>query len=144
MQSQVEIVERDIAEDRSANYRGTARVRFEALEFDWEREFDCEESREIVQKNVQRLIGVFDKAGYDQLDSRHHIPAIISQQSLDLVLQYTGISLERLLEHRRKLPPKLKFPPTCRLKCLHSQYCVEAAKQWGKLPPKDKGLCYRN
>jgi Protein of unknown function (DUF3723) len=133
MQSQAETIERKIAEDRSANYRGTARVRFEVLEF------DAEDSRELDERNVERLVGVFETAGcLLRLEPKHHIPAVISPQSLDLAIQHTGTSLEKLLEHSQKLPPELKFPPNYRLKCLHGQHCVEAGKRWGKLSPSEK------
>ena len=133
MQSQAEKLVRKLAEDRSANYRGTVRARFEYLEF------DEEGLRETHQKDVERLIGVYETAAVcDPLDPDHRIPAIISQQNLDLAIRHTGTSLENLLTCSRKLPPELKFPPGYHLKCLHGQHRVEAAKQWGKLSPKDK------
>lgn len=132
MQSQAESIDRKIAEDRSANYRGTVRVRFEFLEF------DVESARELDKKNVERLVGVYETARCLRLKPEHHIPAVISQQNLNLAIKHTGTSLEKLLIYPQKLPPELKFPPGHRLICLHGQHRVEAAKQWGKLSPKEK------
>ena len=63
MQSEAESI------DRSANYRGTVRVRFEFLEF------DVESARELDKKNIER--GVFETARCLRLKPEHHIPAVI-------------------------------------------------------------------
>ena len=132
MQSEAEKNERKITEDRSANYRGTVRVRFEFLEF------DTEGSRELDPKNVERLIEVYKTARCLRLESEHRIPATISQQSLDLAIKRNGTSLENLLSCPQELPLELKFPLNYKLICLHGQHRVEAAKRWGKLSPKDR------
>lgn len=131
MQSQAESIERKIAEDRSANYRGTVRVRFEFLEF------DTESSRELDQKNIERLIEVYEIDRCDPLQPERHIPALISQRSLELATKHTGTSAGNLL-CPQELPLELKFPPGHHLKCLHGQHRVEAAKQWGELLLKDR------
>ena len=72
MQSQAQSIDRKIAEDRSANYRGTVRVRFEFLEF------DVESARELDKKNVERLIRVYKTAYCLRLKPKYHILAVIS------------------------------------------------------------------
>lgn len=132
MQKQTEEFEREIAEDRSANYRGTVRVRFEFLEF------DAESARELDPKNVQRLIGIYETAGCHRSNPEHRIPAVISQKDLDLAIKHSATSLESLLTHSSGQPQDLKFPQHHSLICLHGQHRVEAAKRWAKLSPKEK------
>jgi hypothetical protein len=66
------------------------RVRFEF------QEFDVESARELDKKNVERLIGVFETARCLRLKPEHHIPAVISQQSLDLAIKHTGTCPRKL------------------------------------------------
>jgi hypothetical protein len=56
-QSLVEVEERKLSEDRSANFRGTARVKLEFLSF------ESEDSRSEDSKNVERLEGIFETGG---------------------------------------------------------------------------------
>ncbi|KAH9204899.1 hypothetical protein DL95DRAFT_106948 [Leptodontidium sp. 2 PMI_412] len=68
--------------ERNVKYRGTARVRLEALHFQWN------EPRELSRKNVERLKEIFggDKRSCENirlLDPRNHIPAVIEQSVLD-------------------------------------------------------------
>ena len=68
--------------ERFVKYRGTARVRLEVLDFQWN------EPRELSRKNVERLKEIFrgDKRLYGnirRLDPRNHIPAVVEQSDLD-------------------------------------------------------------
>lgn len=62
MQSQAEIVETTIAEDRSANHREMACVRLEFLEF------DAEDSSELDKGHWKQLIRVFETRGCLRLE----------------------------------------------------------------------------
>jgi hypothetical protein len=121
-QSEAEKNERKIAEDRSANYRGTVRIGFEFLEF------HIEGSRGLDPKYVEMSIGVYKTAGYLRLEAEHRISATISQQSLDLAVNRNGTWLENILSRPQKLPLEPKFPLNYGLTCLDGQHRVEAAK----------------
>ena len=63
-----------IQAERYVKYRGTARVRLEALHFRWD------EPRELSRKNVERLKEIFRRVeDVDRLEPRNHIPAVIEQ-----------------------------------------------------------------
>jgi hypothetical protein len=83
--------------ERSIKYRGTARIKLDALHF------LCEESREPDKNIVERLKILFHgEGGCRRLDLRNHIPAFISQPQLEAAIEAIEISTERLLEDGRK------------------------------------------
>ncbi|KAH7111262.1 hypothetical protein B0J11DRAFT_598641 [Dendryphion nanum] len=121
---------RHVAE-RSIKYRGTASIKLNVLHF------PCEESRQLDEKNVERLRNLFrEEGGCRRLDLRNHVPAIISQSQLDAAMAASRISAGQLLEDARDGYPELDFPPGYRLKCLHGRRRTLAAAQ--VLPPEDR------
>jgi hypothetical protein len=127
----VEIIERKLAEDRSKYFRGTACVRFEYLHFG----MHC--PRELNRKNVEELKNRFETESCLQLEPKHHILAIIDQQTLDLAIKSSPDTLlHTLLDNLKKLPPELKIPPNCSLESLHSCHRVQAGTEI--LQPRDK------
>jgi hypothetical protein len=130
-QAQVEVIERKLAEDRGTYFRGTARVRLQCLHFGDQ----C--SRELDRKIVQSLKDTFKIEGCLRLEPRHHIPALIDQQTLELAIKSSpGVSAAALLDNPKELPPELKIALNCSLECLHGRHRLQAAKEI--LPPKDK------
>ncbi|KAI9773215.1 MAG: hypothetical protein M1839_002223 [Geoglossum umbratile] len=104
-QAQVEIIERRIAEDRGKYYRGTAVVRFEYLHFGSQ----C--PRQLNRENVESLKDTFRREGCLRLEPKHHIPALIDQQVLDLAIESSRpVSLDTLLKNPEATPPELKMP----------------------------------
>lgn len=132
-QSLVEVEERKISKDRSANFRGIARVRLECLNFDSEDLEDLEDlkakDRDEDIKNVERLEEIFKTGGIWRLEPRHYIPAFIDKQTLDSAIQNSKTSLKDLLENPEEFPPELKFPPNYHLECLHGRHRIEAARK---------------
>jgi hypothetical protein len=120
--------------ERFVKYRGTARVRLEVLDFQWN------EPRELSRKNVERLKEIFrgDKRLYGnirRLDPRNHIPAVVEQSDLDDAILASEVSAERLLSNPDNDPPVLKFAEGYRLTCLHGRHRIQAAREI--LPPTD-------
>lgn len=123
--------ERRLATERSLKFRGTASIKLEVLHFQQDKREDHER-----QKNTKRLENIFRDAGYDRLDLRNHIVAVIDQQRLDASIRDSGISAQKLFADPRDGYPKLDFPPGYQLECLHGQARVEAATK--VLPLGDK------
>ena len=115
--------------ERSVKYRGTARVRFEVLHFQWN------EPRELSRKNVERLKEVFRTDKIRRLEPRNHIPAVVDQSDLDDAIQASEISAESLLSNPDNDPPVLRFPTRHHLTCLHGRHRIQAARE--TLPPTD-------
>ena len=72
--------ESKIEAGRTAEYRGTVRIRLEWLHF---RE---EDSTKLDRGNIERLKAVFRK-DCRRADIKNHVPAVIDQQHLDGALQ---------------------------------------------------------
>ncbi len=77
-------------------------------------------------KNIDRLIQVFKLEGCLRLDLEHHIPAIISNQTLQESLARSAVDGTEL--HRQQSPPTLLFPEDTYLPCLHGKHRIAAAK----------------
>jgi Protein of unknown function (DUF3723) len=123
-----------LEKERYIKYQGTARIRLEALQFQWN------EPRELSRKNVERLKGIFqgDKrssGNIRRLDPRNHIPAVVEQSDLDDALLASEVTAERLLSNPDNDPPVLKFAAGYRLTCLHGRHRIQAAQEI--LPPTD-------
>ncbi|KAI9770970.1 MAG: hypothetical protein M1840_002674 [Geoglossum simile] len=107
-QDQVKIIERKIAEDRG-----------------------------LSRENVEILKHTFKTEGCLRLEPKHHIPAIIDQQTLDLAINSSpAVSLDTLLDNPKKEPPELNIPPGYSLECIHGRHRVQAGNE--TLAPRDK------
>jgi hypothetical protein len=121
-QSKVDTWERKITNDRNSNYRGTAYVDLEVLEF------SSSFMRGENEKIVESLKRKFRKEGYYRLEPRNHVPVIIEPSDFLSILELSELNPENLLENPRETPPRLKFSPGFCLSCLHGRQRVEAAK----------------
>ena len=122
--------ERQLAEDREQNFRGTACVSLRRLRF------DLKYSRAVDRKNIERLKRIFARQGCLRLSPPNHVPAIITEQDLNIALQQSGRTLKDLLHSAQDAPPKLTLPPKYMLECLHGQHRILAALE--TLAPKDE------
>jgi hypothetical protein len=136
-QDLIEIRERKVCEDRCTNFRGTATVRLELLDFVDFDGFDVEESSDNTD-NVERLKGIFKDEGCFRFEPENRISAIIDQQSLEDAIQATPLvaSVETLLSNPKGVPHALRLPSNYRLKCLQGRSRVQAAKEF--LPPDQR------
>jgi hypothetical protein len=122
-QNQVEAIEKKLYEDRGSSYRGTARIRFAHLQFG-----DlC--PRYPNEKITTHLKEKFSNEGCLRLEAKNHIPAIISQEILDVAIRASrNVSQESLIENRKKQPPELRIPENVNIECLQGLHRVAAAK----------------
>jgi hypothetical protein len=121
-QSKVDSWERTITNGKNSNYRGTACVDLEVLEF------SSGFVRGENEKIIESLKGKFKKEGCYRLDPRNHVPVIIEPSDFLSILELSELNPDSLMENPRETPPRLKFPPGFRLSCLHGRQRVEAAK----------------
>ena len=129
-QYHIQGIENQLYEDRGACFRGTVRVRFEHLHFG-----DlC--PRASNEKVTATLKDKFTSEGCLRLEPRHHIPAIISQATLDLAIQASpGATEAALLSGCKKLPCELRIPDGVAIECLQGLHRVAAAQRF--LPRRD-------
>jgi hypothetical protein len=78
----------------------------------------------------------FTSEGCLRLEPRHHIPAIISQATLELAIQDSpGATEDALLSGCKKLPCELRIPDGVTIECLQGLHRVAAAQRL--LPRRD-------
>ena len=120
--------EHRLAAETSIKYRGTACIALEALTFAYEAD----------ERNVMRLKQLFKKNGCNRLDVRNHVPAVISQEQLDIAIRHSKTTAKALMDscHTRESLVELTFPAHVRLQCLHGLDRVRAAT--GILSPAEK------
>ena len=120
--------EHRLAAETSIKYRGTACIALEALTF----------ACEADEGNVMRLKQLFKKNGCNRLDVRNHVPAVISQEQLDIAIRHSKTTAKALIDscNTRDNFVELKFPVNFRLQCLHGSDRVRAATEI--LPPTEK------
>jgi hypothetical protein len=104
-QDLVEIIEKRLLDNRKTHFRGTARVRFENLEF---RNLY---PRKPNKKLVAYLKSKFKIQGYLRIKLKNRIPSLIKAKVLEGAINTSPrLYLEYLLDNHLKEPPKLKFP----------------------------------
>ena len=87
-----------IETERCVQYRGTARVRLEALHF--------HDQRQLSRKNVDRLKNVFEIDEVRRLEPRNHIPAVVDRLDLNLAIRASNIEPECLLTNEDATLPR--------------------------------------
>lgn len=120
--------ERQVIQDKAANFRGTALIHMRHLDF-------ANPIRPLSGSIVQRLKRNFGLAGCLQYEPEYRIPAIIDSDNLDSSLRASGTTREMFKATRSLGPIQLQFQDNVRLNCLHGQHRIVAAKE--HLPPKD-------
>jgi hypothetical protein len=112
--------------DRNTFFRGTARVRFQNLQFIHvhDRKRDDLKLRKDLQKK-------YETQGCLRLEPKNHIPAIIDQRALDAAIEMLkGVDQNSLLNNPKPLPPELTFPADISIECLQGHLRVEAGKDF--------------
>jgi hypothetical protein len=120
--------ERRLTTERLLKYQGTAKVDLDQISL------QPLISREIDQKNVERLRDIFAKDGCQRLDLRNHVTAIVSRQHLGSACQAAGVTPEELKTCQQQYV-QLSFSRH-QVQCLHGQHRLKAAEE--TLPPSDR------
>jgi hypothetical protein len=129
-QKQLEAVEKELFEERGVHFRGTARIRFENLNF------GSLGGRMLDRKIVNYLKDRFKTAGCLRIPPGNRIPAIINQKVLDDAIQNSpGLSSDSLVENAEEIPPELELPAEIVIECLQGMHRVAAGKEI--LEPED-------
>ncbi|KAH8765626.1 hypothetical protein BGZ57DRAFT_533732 [Hyaloscypha finlandica] len=111
-------------------YKGSARISLDVLYF------QSNEHRDLDRKHVDYLKGCFQRDKCRRLEKRNHIEAAVDQPSLDAALRSSDVSARELLTNEPNGCPKLSFPAGFKLRCLHGQHRIQAAREF--LLPHDK------
>lgn len=119
-----------LAEEKRIKYKGTAHIKLNVLNFQWNK------SRELNQKNLERLKNCFQIKECRQLKLKNHISAIIDQLQLDDVMQASNISTSAMVTNWIDDYPELNFPAGYQLRYLHEHHQVQTGRKF--LSSRDK------
>ena len=117
--------------EKKSHFRGSALINLKHLTFENDQ---VPGTRPLDQRNVARLIQIFELEGCRRLEPEHHVPAVISEKTFRDALKRSKVSEEVLLQHDK--PPQLRFDDAVRLTCLHGKHRLTAADEF--LLPGDK------
>jgi Protein of unknown function (DUF3723) len=90
-------------------------------------QFTPKNMRDIDKKNIDRLKDIFNEQGCLQTEPERHIPAIVSMTDLARAIEFTAspsVSIDKLLDNPKELPPLLKFPSGVYIKCLTDKHYI--------------------
>ena len=113
----------NLEKERRLKFRGTVRVRLEALTFQWN------EPRELDAKNVDHLKSCFQKDGCYRLVPQNRVPAIIDEGGFTTAILTSGLSERDLLSQQAAGIPELVLPDGFQLRCLHGKHRIQAARE---------------
>ncbi|KAE8130756.1 hypothetical protein BDV38DRAFT_276525 [Aspergillus pseudotamarii] len=120
--------ERRLTVERLLKFQGTAKIDLNQISL------QPLMSREIDQKNVERLRDIFAKDGCQRLDIRNHVTAVVFRQHLERACHAAGLTPEELKTCQPQYP-RLLFRRH-QVQCLHGQHRLKAAEE--TLPPSDR------
>ncbi|KAL8792178.1 MAG: hypothetical protein Q9195_005200 [Heterodermia aff. obscurata] len=99
--TQVQDQEKSLEREKRINYKGSARIRLEHYDF-------SEDGPGVLDKSVvKNLVSIFEREGCFHQDMRHHVPAVIEREQLDLALQSSGVPSDVLLGNAQTESPEI-------------------------------------
>ncbi|PGG99690.1 hypothetical protein AJ80_09304 [Polytolypa hystricis UAMH7299] len=114
--------ETQLATERRLKFQGTAKVNLDDIYF------DSQSSRQLDQKNIDRLCRIFQEEGCQNLSLAHHVPAVVCRNHLAAALGRANSSAHALLTAPESDPPLLRFQPG-QLQGLHGRHRIAAGLQ---------------
>lgn len=111
-------LESRLGRDRASNFRGTALIKFEHLEFD----------HKSNKAKTRRLVKIMRLEGCLKVEPLNRIKAYIRDEHLDQAISRSGITQHELFNNQNGIPPTLKFPEGSRVSCDKGASRIEAAR----------------
>ncbi len=112
-------LESRLGRDRASNYRGTALIRFEHLEF----------GHQLNKGKTRRLVKIMREEGCLKLEPLNRIKAYIKNEHLDQAISRSDTTQQELFNNQNGIPPPLRFPEGSRVSCDKGASRIEAAKR---------------
>ena len=112
--------------EKAKCYRGIAKVKLEALNFD--HPLTRKKHRKVSQKNVNRLGKIFSQGGCFRLQQENFVNAVIDDAALETSLSSIGLTEDTFLRLREGEPlPCLNIN---NVDCLSGLHRIEAAREF--------------
>ena len=111
---------------KQSRFHGSAKIHIKHFVF---RQINSQLPTDLTldPRNIERLTRIFKLEGCLRLDLEHHVPAVISDESLANSLRQSGVRVGDL--RKRGSPPMLALPENFNLVCLHGKHRIAAAKK---------------
>ena len=128
-QSGVDTRDAGVRREQNTSYQGTVRVSLQHLVFDPDL-LGRPKQQFLHIKNVERLRHIFATEGCHRLEPAHRIAALISRQELQILERVSNLSQSALRSNAETDLPMLTMPAGMRLRVLHGQHRLEAARRF--------------
>ncbi|KAJ5084782.1 hypothetical protein NUU61_009361 [Penicillium alfredii] len=108
-------------------YQGCAIIELRHLMFEPDDVFG---GRQLNERNVKRLLTIFEIEGCGNLEPEHRVAAIIDQETLTKTLTHTNLSRQALLDPTNQ--PRLLLERDARLTCVYGKHRLKAGEAFGE------------
>lgn len=117
------VIEKGLLRDRRARFRGTAKIRFDNLEF-------TNGPRKLDEKTAAYLADKFKRQGIFRMEPKNRLPGVIDAETLQAALDVSPeASSQTLLDNPNGNPPELRLPSGLMIDCRQGHHRIEAAKK---------------
>ena len=116
-----------LALQRLQCYQGCAIIKLQYLRY---KEYNLTGTREIAEKNVEKLFRIFEIEGCGNLEPKHRVTATINQEVLRKALTKSNLTLEALIDLKNQ--PNLLLEGEDIITCIYRKYCLKAGERFGE------------
>ena len=92
--------------------------------------FNSSSLRKVNDRNFRRLLSLFERTKYFQLDSLYHLFIVIKQAAFRSSIAETTLSIETIFNRNSSQWLKLFFSSKSKLVCLRDKYRIKIAKKY--------------
>ena len=117
-----------LALQRLQYYQGCAIIRLQHLRFEGN---DVTGTRDIAEKNVERLLRMFEIEGCGNLEPEHRVCATIEKDTLRRALEKSNITREALLDPTKQ--PYLILEGGDLMTCIYGKHRLKAGERFGEI-----------
>jgi len=117
-----------LAVQRLQYYQGCAIIKLQHLRFEANRHTGI---RDIAEKNVQKLLKMYEIEGCGNLEPEHRVSAIIEQEVLRRALAKSNLTREALLDPTNQ--PYLMLEGEDLMTCVYGKHRLIAGERFGEI-----------
>lgn len=117
----------ELAAQRLQCYQGCAIIDFHHLKFETNPTLG---SRQLDERNVERLLKIYEIEGCGNLEPEHRIAALLDQETLSKGMSQSGVTRDSLLDPT--VQPRLLFEGGVRLNCVFGRHRLKAGECFGE------------
>lgn len=116
-----------LALQRLQSYQGCAIIKLQHLEFEAN---NLTGTREVAEKNVEKLLKMFEIEGCGNLEPEHRVSATIEEEVLRRALAKSNLTREALLDPTNH--PYLMLEGEDLMTCIYGKHRLKAGERFGE------------